>query len=234
MGILDFIFPKYCVNCKKLGDYICSNCFSRLSFDTEDICPECSKPAISGITHPKCRKKYSLEGTFTALVFNPTLKKIIYQFKYSPHLSDLRGVLIDLAYESLIQNQEFQRVLRSEMKKLIFIPIPLHPSKFRKRGYNQSEILAKELGKKFDIRTFNVLKRIKYTKSQVGLIKEKRRENIRNAFAFDNKFKKHIARKSIFLIDDVLTTGSTTSEAGKVLKKAGAGKVWAVTLAKEK
>ncbi|KKR16586.1 MAG: hypothetical protein UT44_C0013G0001, partial [Candidatus Levybacteria bacterium GW2011_GWA1_39_32] len=102
MNILDLFFPKRCVNCKKVGDYICPDCFSRLSFDTEDICPECSRPAISGITHPKCKKKYSLEGTFTAVVFNKTAKKLLYQFKYRPYLTDLKVTLTDLMHESLI------------------------------------------------------------------------------------------------------------------------------------
>lgn len=231
MGLLDLIFPKYCVNCKKWGEYLCSNCFSLLSFDTKNICAECSLPAFSGITHPKCRTKYSLEGTFTALVFNKTVKKLIYQFKYKPNLTDLRKTLSDLLYESLIQREEFARVFEKEKSNIFLVPIPLSSEKLKKRGYNQSEILAKDLGKKLGLPYINLLRRIKDTKSQVGLDKKERRENIKNAFALKGEF--DLKNKEVFLVDDVMTTGATLSEAGKILKKAGISKVWGLALAKE-
>src|SRR3989344_9139579 len=124
-NLLDFIFPKRCVNCKKLGSYICTDCFSRLSFDTFDICPECSKPAVSGVTHPRCKKKYSLDGAFTAIVLNKVARKLIYQLKYRPYLKDLKDIVSDLMYESFSQNEEFQRVYETNKEKLIVVPIPL-------------------------------------------------------------------------------------------------------------
>ena len=100
MGLIDFIFPKYCVNCKAVGSYLCADCFSRLSFDTENICAECSKPAFLGITHPKCKKRTSLEGTFSAIVLNSVARKLVYQFKYKPYLTDLRKII------SVVENKE--------------------------------------------------------------------------------------------------------------------------------
>ncbi|MBI4098046.1 MAG: ComF family protein [Candidatus Levybacteria bacterium] len=248
MGLLDFIFPKYCVNCKKFGDYLCPNCFARLSYDTKNICLACGNPSFDGLTHPRCRGRYVVEGSFTGVVFNSVSKKLIYQFKYKPYLSSLASFLTDLLYESLIQNEEFVKILRSfppeagrqddSLNDIFFVPIPLSSKRFKKRGYNQAEILAKSLGKKLGFPVYNCLIRIRETKSQVGLDKKKRKENVRGAFAVKvSKASKvsegELKNANIFLVDDVLTTGSTFSEACWVLKRNGAAKVWAVAFARE-
>lgn len=229
MGLIDLIFPKYCVNCKKIGDFLCVNCFSRLSFDTKNICLVCGRPSFDGLTHPRCKSTYKIEGSFTGVVFNQVSKKLIYQFKYKPYLSGLKSFIGDLLYESLIQNEEFVRIINLH---LVFVPIPLSPAKYRKRGYNQAEILAKELSKKFGFPTVNGLERIKETRSQVGLTKKERKENVVGAFKIINH-KSSIINRNIVLVDDVLTTGSTFSEACVALKHAGVGKIWALAFAKE-
>ena len=233
MGLLDLIFPKYCVNCKKYGDYLCSDCFSRLSFDTKNICLVCGKHTYNGLTHPVCLKKYSPDGSFTALVFNPVSKKLIYSFKYKPHLTGLSKFLGDLFYESLIQNEEFNKILRSTQNDIFFVPIPLSSSKYRKRGYNQAEILAKELSKKFGFTVVNCLERVRDTKSQVGLNKEERHENMAEAFRLKERYINYFTNKNIALVDDVLTTGATLAEAGKVLKKSGTKRFFELALARE-
>ena len=173
------------------------------------------------------------------MVFNPVSKKLIYQFKYKPYLSSLSVFLTDLLYESLIQNEEFNRILRFAQDDIVLVPIPLSSNRFKKRGYNQAEILAKELSKKFGFPCLNLLKRVRETKSQVGLNKEKRKENISGAFEIINHLpagkagKSSIINHNVVLVDDVLTTGATMSEACKVLKKSGAGKIWALAFAKE-
>lgn len=233
MDILDFLFPKYCVNCKKFGDYLCADCFSRLSFDTKNICLICGSPSYNGLTHPRCYKKYSVEGSFTGLVFNSVSKKLVYQFKYKPNLTDLRKFIGDLLYESLIQNEEFGKVI-NKTNNLVFVPIPLSSKKLRTRGYNQAEILAKELARKFNLEVINCLERIRDTRSQVGLNKKERRENIKGAFEIKIKDQKSkLKNKNVILVDDVLTSGATISEACRVLKMEGAKKVWAAAFAKE-
>lgn len=232
MGLLDIIFPKYCVNCKKFGDFLCPDCFSRLSFETRNICLVCGMPSYNGLTHPGCLRKYAINGSFTGIVFNSVSKKLIYQFKYKPYLTGLKDFLGDLLYESLIQNEEFEKVLRSAQDKIIFVPIPLHAKKFKKRGYNQAEILAKILAKKFGFEMVDCLERIRETRSQVGLNKKERQKNIKGAFAL-KKNSADFKNRRVVLVDDVLTTGSTFSEATYVLKREGDREVWAVALAKE-
>ncbi|MEK9178741.1 MAG: phosphoribosyltransferase family protein [Patescibacteria group bacterium] len=108
-----------------------------------------------------------------------------------------------------------------------------------KDGVSQIE---KEFAKRFGLPFAGLLKRVRDTKSQVKLDRSKRRENIKNAFALNSEFirstssghNSKLRNANIFLVDDVLTTGATLSEAGKVLRKAGANKVWGIALAKEK
>ncbi len=241
MNFLDFIFPKRCVNCKKQGSYLCENCFIFLSFDVKSLCLICNKASYNGLTHPVCKSKYSIDGCFSAFPYNKTAQKLIYNFKYKPYLKDLKTVLADLFYESLIQNEDFNRELK--IGNWVFIPIPLSDSKLKKRGYNQSEILAKELAKKFNIPFQNILKRVRDTKTQVGLSNIKRKENIKDAFGILNLkseilnhpsassgFRKNC---STFLVDDVVTTGSTLKEAANVLKRSGAKRVIGLTLARD-
>ncbi len=214
MGVLDFIFPKRCVLCKTMGSYLCPNCFAMLSFDSS------SMHLIHG--------KGSMDGLFSAIAYKGVAKKLIYSFKYKPYLTDLREVLGDLFYESLIQQEGFMSALQT---KPVFVPIPLHPSRLKNRGYNHAQILADELAKRFNLRQIELLRRIKKTASQYGLNKDERKENILGAFAVLPNI---IISKypNILLVDDIVTTGVTFNETAKVLKKAGAQKVWAISLAK--
>ncbi|MCL5019816.1 MAG: ComF family protein [Patescibacteria group bacterium] len=231
---MSFLFPKKCVSCKKLGSYLCENCFAYLSFDVKSLCLICNKPTFNGLTHPYCIKKYSIDGCFSALPYNKTVQKLIYNFKYKPYLTDLKSVLVDLFYDSLIQNEDFNKEL--EKGGWVFVPIPLFSSKLRKRGYNQAEILAKELSRKFNFKTINILKRVRDTKTQVGLSNIDRKLNIKNAFILNSEFiiqNSELKNVNIFLVDDVVTTGSTLSEAASVLKRSGAGRVIGLTLARD-
>lgn len=229
MFLLDFLFPKRCVSCKKIGAYVCTTCFTYISFTETIVCVECQRPAVGGITHPVCLTRYSVDGVFPALVYVGIVKKLIYTFKYPPYLSDLRDTLAELFYEGLIQKEQYYKVFTPQS---VFVPVPLHSSKLRKRGYNQSQKLAEGLSKKFELPVIECLARVKNTKTQVGLTKEERQENIRDAFACNKEVvEKMKGVTQVFLVDDVATSGATLRECGKVLKKAGVKHVWGVTLA---
>lgn len=230
MSLLDFIFPKRCVICRKVGSYLCATCFTKLSFDVKNLCLICNRPSYNSLTHPACQRKYSINGCFSALSYNKTTQKLIYSFKYKPYLSDLRQVLGDLFYESLIQNEYFNNEIKN--KDWLFAPVPLFSDKLRKRGYNQAEILANELNRRFNFKTQNILIRIKDTKTQVGKSNIERKINIKEAFEIQN-LKLKLYNKNIFLVDDVVTTGSTLKEAAGVLKRFGAKRVIGLTLARD-
>jgi competence protein ComFC len=228
MELLDLFFPKRCVGCNKFGDYICSDCFTRISFDVESICLVCNHPAIDGITHPLCRGKYTIDGSLASLAYKGITRRLVSRFKYQPYLSDLAHVLTDFFYEGLIQQEQFHIILKKES---IFVPIPLHSEKYRARSYNQAEILAKNIGKRFSIPVYPVLNRVKKTQTQTTLTREKRRENIKGAFVLNKQNYEKIKGKQIVLVDDVITSGATILEAANVLKRNGVGKVWGIALA---
>jgi ComF family protein len=230
MEILNLIFPKKCAVCKKHGSYLCERCFAYLSFDAKSLCLECNNPTFNNLTHPRCRRKQGIDGCFSALSYNKTVQKLIFNFKYKPYLTDLKTVLSDLFYESIIQNEQFMKLIANG--KWLIVPIPLSNAKMRKRGYNQAEILAKELSKKFKVPVQDLLVRTRETKTQVGLTNLQRKLNVQNAFRLETGSLKLETRNAL-LVDDVVTTGSTLLEASKVLKRGGVGKVFGLTLARD-
>lgn len=234
--MLDFfvslLYPKKCVGCKKNGAYICDNCFAGIDFLQFQVCCVCQKGSIDGLTHPKCKTSYSLDGIISSIAYKGIVKKLLYQFKYRPFLSDLKIILGKLFYEGLIQQEAFINFL--DAKNVWITSVPLHSNRLKKRGYNQSELLAKELSIKLEIPYLsNVLVRQKHTKPQFELKKEERKKNMLGAFSINQKFGGEIKGKRIILVDDIATTGATLRECGKILKKSGAGKVLGVTLAHE-
>lgn len=133
-----------------------------------------------------------------------------------------------IAHFSITKNQLFQQ----SGENSVFIPMPLHKNKKRKRGFNQSEIIAKELSLALNIPLkTNILVKTENTQSQTNLTREERAKNIKNAFQTKNP--SEIEGKIIFLVDDVFTTGATMEEAAKTLKKAGASHVWGLAVARE-
>lgn len=228
VGLVDFLFPKRCVNCRRSGSYLCSACFVYLSYDPERICLLCNKASWNGLTHPPCVKRWGIDGSFSALAYNGVVKKLIFSFKYKPFVSDLHAFLGELFYEGIIQNEHFMKRIQDDT---FFIPIPLHSEKKRRRGYNHAALLAKEIGDKMDIKVIDSIIRMRKTKSQFLLKKEEREENLRDAFVVKKECEKTLKNTIIFLIDDLVTTGTTMKEAAKALKKAGAKEVYGLTLA---
>lgn len=112
----------------------------------------------------------------------------------------------------------------------MLIPIPLHPGRQRTRGFNQAELIAQRLGECLGLSVeAEVLRKVKKTTPQVELSAEERRKNVVNTFAVSNT--SLIMGKTIFLLDDVKTTGATLEEAARVLKEAGVKRIWAITAA---
>ncbi len=226
MDILSFLFPKRCVNCKKFGDYLCTDCFAKLDFSVPLICAVCGRGAIGGITHPGCHTRYSIDGVFASVIYKGITKKLVYQFKFQPNLSDLKRTIGDLFYEGLIQQEGFYQALEQGS---CLVSVPLHSSRMRERGYNQASLLAQGLGGKLDLPVSNLLLRKNKTMSQVGKTEAERRENMKGAFAVSRLHFKEVS--TVFLVDDVLTSGATFNEAANILKRAGVKKVWGLAFA---
>jgi competence protein ComFC len=191
----------------------------------------CLKSSIDGATHPKCRTRVGLDGFISGVVYKTLVKKIIYNWKYQPFVSDLTGAISTLFYESLIQQENWQNLLS---KDSCIVCVPLSFQKLRTRGYNHAELLAKKLAQKASLPFVQgVLIRTRHTKAQFQLGKDARFENVKDAFAINNKMKKVIEGKTIILIDDVATTFATLRSCTAVLKRSGAKEVWGVTFTRE-
>lgn len=232
VGILDIFFPKRCINCKKFGEYVCADCFTRFSFDSGSMCLVCGNGSIDGLTHPICKGKYVIDGVFCGFSYKSITKRAIYVLKYQPFLFDIAGMLSDLLYESLIQQEQFMKILQKG--STVSVPIPLSSKKLKNRGYNQAEILAKKLAGLFHCSIVQLLTRVLDTKPQFTLTREERRANVKGAFRINDKgLMINDKVKTVFLIDDVLTTGSTLLEAANILKRNGFEKVYGVCFARD-
>jgi ComF family protein len=227
---LDLIFPKKCLGCGKTGGYFCSDCLNLISLDPARICPVCERPALGGFTHPGCLSSYSLDGFTAVFAYRGLIKKAIKKLKYK-FVSDLASDLVELFLSFCGEDKAFSQFCQQE--KVFFVPIPLHPSRLRWRGFNQAELLGKMIVQNLGLRfSPNLLLRIKKTKPQVDLTEEERRKNIQGAFKLSNNYPLSIIHSPLIIFDDVWTSGATLREAAKVLKRNGAKKVWGLTMAR--
>lgn len=185
----------------------------------------CERAAIDGVTHPGCQTRYSLDGFISLYRYDGPVKAAIKRLKYKPYLSSLTDILVDSILYSIDGNKQ-------QFNKFIVVSVPLHPQRERERGFNQASLLGKVIAQKLDLQfKDNVLKRTRYTKPQVELKGKDRRENVIGAFAVTTNYEPRTTN-SVLLIDDVWTTGSTMRACANVLKRAGAKKVWAMTIAR--
>lgn len=230
MSLLDLLFPKACCGCGKWGSYYCPQCIENIT-QGDLVCPVCEKPAIGGATHPLCRKKYGLDGLWSLGIYQGSLKKAIKKLKYR-FVRDFTQVLIDLMIEYWVTHPPLllDELKKSGGKDWIVVPVPLHPKRQRWRGFNQSSELGKLLAQKLGLGYKDVLTRTRYVRPQMELKAWQRKTNIKNAFALTDDC--NLLPVNYLLVDDVWTTGSTLKECGYILKRGGAKKVWAVTLAR--
>ena len=227
-AIYDLIIPLRCVHCGKIGLFICENCLNGISYLEASLCPVCTRPSIDGFTHPGCRTEFSPDRLFCAFRFRGALATSLKKLKYQNRVTAVIPTLINLLIEEM-KESDFQ--LGGDA---IIIPVPL--SAFRKfeRGYNQSELLSGELARRLGLKMESgYLERVRETKSQTKLKELDRQLNVRGAFAVPEKYEKAITGRDIIVFDDIFTTGATTRECSRVLKKAGARYVYIVTVAKD-
>jgi competence protein ComFC len=245
--ILDLIFPISCLGCGEEGKWICRECFEKIKLLQKQACPICGADSQTGSRCFNCRNKSELDGVVAAAAYwhraadgkeieNSLVKEAIHIFKYR-FVKDLAKPLSGLMAERFKNRELFKKEKPIPFgpdisEERIVVPVPLHPKRFRWRGFNQAELLAENLAKKFDLPLEkSVLLRSKNNIPQVE-IKERRArlENIRDAFGCaENPVLKN---KTVILVDDVCTTAGTLSECAKVLKKSGAKEVWGVVVAR--
>lgn len=230
---LDLLFPRVCLGCGVEGAFLCFACENSLSlippqcFVCKKLVPGADK-VPPGRTCPACQKNSFIYAFISPLAYDTTLvRALVHGLKYD-RLRPLAESLARILLSSCIY-------FRISLPEAIAIPVPLHPKRLRTRGFNQSEEIAKHLAillarenQRFGFEA-GILKRVKNTTPQVELSGQDRRQNMAGGFAVSNP--ELVRGKTVFLIDDVKTTGATLEEAARVLKEAGAKKVWAMTVA---
>ncbi len=235
---IDLLYPSRCLICRAFLDQerepdggsgaICATCLGSFSRLVSPTCPICGRPFLSGIQEDhvceEClRKRPFFEKTAAPYVYDGPIMDAIHRFKYQgkAHMAKALGPLL----------ASFGKDFLVKETGVVIMPVPLHPKRLRQRGYNQSLLLARHLaqGLGFCI-DFMSLRRVRDTQVQTGLKREERRKNVKKAFEVVDR--RAVKGKTILLVDDVATTGSTLNECARVLRKAGCEKVYGLVLAR--
>ncbi len=222
-SLLDILFPRTCVGCAAVlkSGVICNACFEKIPLYTAYFCPLCKGrlPALKKTCHPKT--SYILAA---ATDYNDTVRELIARMKYK----NAREAAEPLA-QLLIRHMELARF---PLRNRLIIPIPLHKARERSRNFNQAALLAEKISETVHVPVAsNILLRIKNTAPQSSLkIASDKEKNISGCFAVAEPHL--VAGKSIVVLDDITTSGSTLREAAKTLKAAGAKNIVALVVAK--
>ena len=232
-SFLDLCLPRLCAGCRRTWllsheGHWCEDCLDALPWIRSPRCPQCGRPFLKSPDshdHPcgECLLSlYPFDTARSATIYAGVVRERIHQLKFGAQLHWVPP-LVDLLVMAL-ENEDFHPIE-------LLLPVPLHVRRLRQRGFNQSALLAKELGKKMGVPVrFDVLHRRVWTEPQTRLKRQERLENVKEAF--------HVVRPSVaegtavLLLDDVFTTGSTINECARTLKDAGAAKVLALTVAR--
>ncbi len=207
MGFSDLIFPKFCLNCRKQGSYLCPTCLQKVSPGKGDF----------------FKTKY-LNGVVVVWAYEGVVRKAILALKYR----FAREVSRELAFHFCLGLKK--RGLPFGAAALV--PVPLYEKRRKWRGFNQAEemgkLIAQEMGWKF---IPDLVIREAASRPQTELNKAQRIANVKGIFAINPKYNIRDTRRQMLIFDDVVTTGATLEEMAKVLKRAGVHKVYGLTLA---
>ena len=192
------------------ADYFCVQC--RAPFLTPAPLDEQGRCALCRLGHRGFDAAYSFG------FYEGTLRELIHLFKYS-RIQTLARPLGNLLAKALPREQNFD----------VIVPMPLHWRKRWQRGFNQAELLAREISRRTHIPVRRLLRRVRNTSAQAGLTNAKRRLNVSGAFRAKDR---SLEGKRVLLVDDVLTTGATGAACARALKNAGARQVTLLTVAR--
>lgn len=240
--VLDFLFPSniYCICCGNLVDNsrvysLCDQCMEALHWANGRTCAKCGKvladtekrKLLDEIREGQelcdhCKKNsFYFERGFTCMQYSLMEKEMVHKFKFNGcgYMGEKLGKIM------------LDRILLEDLKVDMVMPVPMHPKNQLKRGYNQSELMAKVVAKGLGVVYNNrVLIRKQYKAPMNKLDAEQRHINVKGSYGIAQEIPK-LQGKRILVIDDIYTTGSTVDECSRILMEAGASKVYVLTLA---
>ena len=217
--VLDLLFPPRCVACGAFGAWLCADCVATVEAFPPPLCARCAGPTRRGGLCAACRRSPGyLRGLRSVAVHRTPLRQAIHALKYEG-MRVLAEPLGDILH---------QHWARQGLAVDAVLPVPLHPSRVRYRGYNQSALLAAAFTRRAGLNYHDDwVIRARKTRSQVGLSPQERWDNVWQAFHVSAP---DVQGARLLLVDDVLTTGATLEACAHALREAGAAEVWALTL----
>ena len=230
-AVASLFYPASCAVCGTAVEesmHLCEKCAARAPRISAPFCARCSEPFCGAIENQfvcaNCaHRDLQFEAAVSAYRSRSVVRLVLLQFKYNRQLH-LRHVITGWLLEALTDARLHERVFDA------IVPVPLHPARVRERGFNQAEVLARELARHTGLPVLRALERTRYTSTQTLLDRADRMRNLRNAF----RLRKNVSVRDcrVLLLDDVLTTGSTLSECAGVLRRQGACSIFALTAAR--
>ena len=220
---LDLLLPRWCIGCGREGTYVCASCRETFTAIKPPVCARCGRPlGDDGVCRDCIDAGTSLDGIRAPYLFDGLLRSVIHEYKYR-NLRGLAPLLAGLLADYLSMNPVPGDAL---------VPVPLHPARLRERGYNQSALLAKELGRRTGLPVVERgLRRLHATPSLARTSAvEERRAAVDSAFGAGDG---QLTGKKIILIDDVSTSGATLNACARALRATGATAVWGLVIALE-
>jgi competence protein ComFC len=218
--MLDLLFPPVCGGCGGSGGRWCDKCKQKVQILNGVVCEICGLPQKTvGICNICLSERPAFRALRAWAVFDDPLRKALHKLKYRR----------DISLGDALTVQMIPFVVRLNWPVNVIVPIPLGSKRYKERGYNQVGMVARPLSMALGLEYFpQGLRRQKETRSQVGLTRDERKENVHGVFATDRR----IEGKTVLIMDDVSTTGSTLSSAADALLLSGAKDVYALTVAR--
>ena len=232
-GLLDLIYPSniYCISCGNIIDdsrpySLCDTCVRTMKWANRRTCSRCGKILQDGYAPELCTDcrdgQHVFEKGYTCVEYGAAERDLLHQFKYKDK-AYLGRKLAEIMHD---------RILAEDLNPDMIMPVPMFVKKEKKRGYNQAAVLAMNLagrmGKPYDGK---ILTRTTETETMSSLGAADRRRNIQEAFTVSTNKKSMITEKTILLIDDIYTTGSTADACSRTLLEAGVAGVYIFTFA---
>lgn len=233
--LLDCLFPRECFGCGREGAYLCPECSQRLRISYPCVCFGCKRRQNSqfiGRLCADCQPRYAFEGIIIAADYeDQLLKKMIHACKYRfvAELGAYLGTIASQALQKFLEASRGHLLAHAEFFKAVVVSIPLSRRRFKWRGFNQAELIARRVAQFADLELNTRLLERFHRRAQAGLSEQERLSNLQGSFSLRSESK---APRLVLLIDDVVTTGTTLQEAAKALRKAGSEEVWCLVVAK--
>jgi ComF family protein len=216
-ALADLFYPERCVGCeRRASDVLCRTCFDTLPRVGSPVCGRCGLPtAFATFVCEECKNvDFGFQSARAPLKYDGVGKQVVHALKYRGYKRVVGRLAAPLMLQ-VVGEDHFDAV----------VPVPLHSSRLRKRGFNQAKLLARGVAEKMKATVSDTLEVVRSTRDQVELSAAQRRANVAGAYTATKPL-----RGKILLIDDVFTTGATLSACAGTMVRAGAEEVHALSL----